>query len=66
MNFENDVVLTPEEEEERAKHANRYARTQEEYDQMIHAFFYGKTLRSLIGEPEITSNPGEGKQDLKG
>ena len=38
----------------------------EEYDQMIHAFFYGKTLRSLIGEPEITSNPGEGKQDLKG
>ena len=38
INFDNDVVLTPEEVEERAKHKNRYAQTQEEYDQMVAAW----------------------------
>ena len=38
VNFENDVVLTEEEIEERAKHANRYATTEEEYEQMIAAW----------------------------
>ena len=38
VNFENDVVYTKEEIEERAKHKYMYATTDEEYDEMIAAW----------------------------
>ena len=38
VNFDKDVVLTPEEIEERTKHKNRYAQTEAEYEQMIAAW----------------------------
>ncbi|MBR1686082.1 MAG: hypothetical protein IJ708_13190, partial [Clostridia bacterium] len=38
INFENDVVYTDEELEERAKHKNMYATTDEEYDKLVAAW----------------------------
>ena len=65
VNFDLDVVLTPEEEEERAKHANRYARTQEEYDQMIAAWellnldnLTNYNVYDLENDPERTEKIG--------
>jgi len=68
INFENDVVLTDEEIEERTKHANMYAQTEEEYEKMVAAWDMLKldnltnyNVYDLENDPERTEKVGISK-----
>ena len=65
VNFENDVVLTPEEVEERAKHKNRYATTEAEFEMMTAAWqmlnldnLVNYNVYDLENDPERTEKVG--------